>query len=103
MAVPPSRVTGSEPSAERHGHVHSLVASWHQELVRNGVENYSYEEAYWDVRFALLLCLAVPIKAFEELGGPNFKNAREAQLAELMIFRYVQAALDLNIAELLDS
>ena len=96
-------IAGSEPSAERHGHVHSLVASWHKELVRNGVANYSYEEAYLDVRFALLLCLAVPIKAFEELGGPNFKNAREAQLAELMIFRYVQAGLDLNIAELLDS
>ena len=96
-------IGGSEPAAERHGHVHSLVESWHNELVRNGVNNYSYEEAYLDVRYALLLCLAVPIKGFEELGGPNFKNPREAQMAELQIFRYVQAAMDLNVAELLDA
>jgi len=96
-------IAGSEPAAERHGHVHSLVRAWHSKLLTNGVTNYSFEEAYEDVRFALLLCLAVPIKAFEELGGPNFKNAREAQLAELMIFRYSQAALDLNISDLLDA
>ena len=96
-------IAGSEPAAERHGHVHSLVRAWHSKLLTNGVTNYSFEEAYEDVRFALLLCLAVPIKAFNELGGPHFKNAREAQLAELMIFRYSQAALDLNINELLNA
>jgi len=96
-------IAGSEPAAERHGHVHSLVCAWHSKLLDNGITDYSFEEAYEDVRFALLLCLAVPIKAFEELGGPNFKNAREAQLAELMIFRYSQAALDLNISDLLDA
>ena len=96
-------IAGSEPAAERHGHMHSLVRAWHLKLLDNGITDYSFEEAYEDVRFALLLCLAVPIKAFEELGGPNFKNAREAQLAELMIFRYSQAALDLNASDLLDA
>ncbi|EAU74844.1 phosphotransferase [Synechococcus sp. RS9916] len=96
-------IAGSEPTAERHGRIHSLVRTWHTALVENGVKSYSYDEAYLDVRAALLLCLAVPIKAFEELGGPNFRNVREVQLAELMIFRYVQAALDLNVGELLES
>ena len=40
-------------------------------------------------------------KAFEELGGPDFKNAREAQLAECYIFRHIEASVELNLSELL--
>ena len=94
-------ILGSEPAAERHGHFKDLVSYWHSNLVSRGVHGYSLSEAYDDVRMASLACLSAPIKAFAELGGPNFKNAREAQLAECYIFRHIEASVELNLSELL--
>lgn len=94
-------ILGSEPAAERHGHFKDLVSHWHSRLVSLGVKNYSFSEAYSDVRLAALACLSAPIKAFAELGGPNFKNAKEAQLAECFIFRHIEASVELNLSEIL--
>ncbi|WP_255355640.1 MULTISPECIES: ecdysteroid 22-kinase family protein [unclassified Synechococcus] len=94
-------ILGSEPPAERHGHFKDLVSHWHSHLVSLGVKNYSFSEAYSDVRLASLACLSAPIKAFAELGGPNFKNAKEAQLAECFIFRHIEASVELNLSEIL--
>jgi serine/threonine protein kinase len=94
-------ILGSEPAPERHGHFKDLVSHWHSNLVSLGVKNYSLSEAYRDVRLASLACLSAPIKAFAELGGPNFKNAKEAQLAECFIFRHIEASVELNLSELL--
>ena len=94
-------ILGSEPAAERHGHFKDLVSHWHSNLVSLGVNNYSLSQAYSDVRLASLACLSAPIKAFAELGGPNFNNAKEAQLAECFIFRHIEASVELNLSELL--
>ena len=94
-------ILGSEPAAERCGQFKDLVACWHSNLVSLGVNDYSFSQAYDDVRLASLACLSVPIKAFDEHCGPNFKNAREAQLAECYIFRHIEASVELNLSELL--
>ena len=60
--------------------------------------NYQRDDALRDLRLALLSCLRIPLKVFEELGGPDFKNAREAQLADVFILRHTSAALEFEAA-----
>ena len=89
-------IGGSDPPAERVGHYREILKHWHAELERNGVTDYSFSDAEYDLRLALLACLTIPVQTFRELGGPNFRNAREAQLADCFILRHTSAAIDFD-------
>ena len=91
-------IGGSEPPPERAGHYQELFDSWLITLSANGVGDYKRDEALRDLRLALLSCLRISLKVFEELGGPDFKNAREAQLADVFILRHTSAALEFDAA-----
>jgi len=91
-------IGGSEPPPERAGHYQEIFDSWLVTLSANGVGDYKRDEALRDLRLALLSCLRIPLKVFEELGGPDFKNAREAQLADVFILRHTSAALEFDAA-----
>ena len=92
---------GSDPPAERAGHYQEILEHWHSDLERNGVSDYPLKEAVYDMKLALLACLTIPVIVFRELGGPDFNNAREAQLADCFILRHSQAALDFDAKEVL--
>ena len=91
-------IGGSEPPPERAGHYQEIFDSWRATLLANGVVDYQRDHALQDLRLALLSCLRIPLKVFAELGGPDFKNAREAQLADVFILRHTSAALEFEAA-----
>jgi len=89
-------IGGSDPPAERAGHYEELFEAWFDALMSHGIRQYSKNEALLDLRLAFLSCLRIPLKVFQELRGPDFRNAREAQLADCFILRHASAALEFN-------
>ena len=89
-------IGGSDPLAERAGHYQELFEAWFDALMSHGVRHYSKKDALTDLRLAFLSCLRIPLKVFQELRGPNFRNAREAQLADCFILRHASAALEFD-------
>ncbi len=89
-------IGGSDPPAERAGHYQELFEAWFDVLSSHGVRHYSKKDALTDLRLALLSCLRIPLKVFLELKGPEFCNAREAQLADCFILRHTSAALEFD-------
>jgi len=94
-------IGGSDPPAERAGHHTELFDSWYEKLLANGVTNYHRHEAINDLRLGMLSALRIPIKVFRDFGGPDFRNAREAQLADVLILRHVNAAIDFDAIQAL--
>lgn len=89
-------IGGSDPPAERAGHYSELFEAWFDALSSHGIRQYSKRDALTDLRLALLSCLRIPLKVFRELRGPDFRNAREAQLADCFILRHTSAALEFD-------
>ena len=89
-------IGGSDPPAERAGHYQELFEAWFDALMSHGVRHYSKKDALVDLRLAFLSCLRIPLKVFRELRGPDFRNAREAQLADCFILRHASAALEFD-------
>lgn len=94
-------IGGSDPPAERSGHYDELFDGWYETLLAQGVTNYHRQEAINDLRLGMLSALRIPIKVFRDFGGPNFRNAREAQLADVLTFRHVNAAIDFDAIQAL--
>lgn len=84
---------GSLAPHDRAANETSLVAVWHQELLRGGVVNYSLERAMEDYKRAALLCLYYPVTIHEaeEHAGP-----RGFELAQAQIERFFAAVVDLT-------
>jgi hypothetical protein len=95
-------IGGSEPVAERQGHVEELLDLWHRELVAAGVEGYGPQEARRDLQLAALRCLNVCLRVYEFLQDPA-APPRVALLNDTELQRHAAAALELRAQEALDA
>jgi len=57
-------VGGSEPPAERSGHLFELLEFWHGALVAQGVCDYSLADARHDLQLAALRCLTTVLQLY---------------------------------------
>lgn len=86
---------GSEPSAERHGHLDELLYLWHGELLAHGVTDYPLAEARRDLQLAALRCLAAAIRLYATLHHPS-TTVRSALFKDEAIERHCAAVLELQ-------
>jgi hypothetical protein len=82
---------------ERKGLEHDLVAVYHDTLVANGVQGYSFDECWEDYRLATLFVSVYPLNA----GSVDLVNDRAVELFTAMLDRSVSAILDLDALELM--
>lgn len=95
-------IGGSEPVAERQGHVEELLDLWYRELVAAGVKGYGAREAHRDLQLAALRCLNVCLRVYGFLQDPA-APARVALLNDTELQRHAAAALELRAQEALDA
>ena len=86
---------GSEPSAERQGHLDELLYLWHGELLAHGVTDYPLAEARRDLQLAALRCLAAAIRLYATLHHPS-STVRSALFKDEAIERHCAAVLELQ-------
>jgi hypothetical protein len=86
---------GSEPSAERQGHLDELLYLWHGELLAHGVADYPLQEAQRDLQLAALRCLAAPIRLYATLHDSS-TSVRTALFKDEAIERHCAAVLELQ-------
>ena len=91
---------GSEPIAERSGHLNELFYLWHGELLAHGVRDYPLHEAHRDLQLAALRCMTTAIKLYELLDGPGISN-RAALFFDQAIERHCNMLLELSAWEAL--
>jgi thiamine kinase-like enzyme len=75
---------------DRRRHEMSILRTWHQGLVLDGVNGYSLEDAVDDYRRGAQLCLAYAV-----LGSALERTGRAAADARVQVERSMAAALDL--------
>lgn len=73
---------GSMPAADRARCEFVLLRRYHEQLVRGGVRDYSFEQAVTAYRQAVLLCLYYPVTIHEaeEAAGPRGQALAHAQI-----------------------
>lgn len=90
---------GSEPVAERQGHQFEIMEAWHDELIANGVREYSYDDALYDFRLGALYSLFIPVKVLH-LSSDDI-GPRAARLLDTTAERQFASALELDAGSLL--
>lgn len=80
-------VGGSEPPAERAGHLFELLEFWHGALVAHGVRDYSLADARYDLQLAALRCLTAVLQLYRFSLDPEI-TVRAAVLNGEAIQRY---------------
>jgi thiamine kinase-like enzyme len=90
---------GSEPIAERKGHQFEILEAWHGALVDEGVDDYHYEDALYDLRLGALYSLFIPVKVLHLAG--NDPGPRAARLLDATAQRQFASALELGAGQLL--
>ena len=93
-------IGGSEPTAERSGHLDELLELWHGELVAHGVQHYPLHEARRDLQLAALRCLAAPIRLYATLHHSS-TTVRSALFRDEAIERHINAVIELRAWEAL--
>lgn len=91
---------GSEPSAERAGHLDELLYLWQGELLAHGVRDYPLNEARRDLQLATLRCLAAAIRLYATLHHSS-TTVRSALFKDEAIERHCAAVLELRAWEAL--
>lgn len=86
---------GSEPSAERQGHLDELLYLWHGELLAHGVADYPLQEARHDLQLGALRCLAAAIRLYATLHHSS-TSVRSALFKDEAIERHCAAVLELQ-------
>ncbi|MEO0794718.1 MAG: phosphotransferase [Verrucomicrobiota bacterium] len=86
-------MAGSALPDQRRGHEIEILRVWHNTLVENGVEDYYWEEALYDLRLALLQGLTYPIHFHRAFIG---ETGRSAELSEAIVRRHFASAIDLQ-------
>jgi hypothetical protein len=86
---------GSEPSAERQGHLDELLYLWHGELLAHGVADYPLKDARRDLQLAALRCLAAAIRLYATLHHCS-TTVRSALFKDEAIERHCAAVLELQ-------
>ena len=90
-------VTQSLEPRVRSAHERELLQLWLDELAANGVENYTFSEAWEDYRLAVAWAFVYPVIAAQSLADDD---ARGAALTRSMIERSIAAITELNALEL---
>ena len=82
---------------DRKEHGHELVNHYHNELVDNGVENYSLDHCWHDLKASLV------VQAYNQIidNDLDYSNERGQRLLEECILRTFSAASDYEIASFL--
>lgn len=93
-------VGGSEPPAERAGHLHELLELWHGELLAHGVRGYSLADARHDLQLAALRCLTAVLQLYRFCQDPQI-TVRAAVLNGEAIQRYAGVMEELRAWEAL--
>jgi hypothetical protein len=93
-------LAGNLPPGVRREHERALLRTYHDELVRCGVEGYSFDDCLEDYRRAALLLLIFVVTRREDIDLASYGERAEA-LLDAMLERYTTAILDLNAAEFL--
>jgi len=90
---------GSEPPSERKGHQLDVLKSWHDTLLENGVQGYSFEEAIYHLKLCSMsyCCLPVYFHPFTDISG----SERIWELLRVMSQRAFSAVTELKATEVL--
>ena len=89
---------GSEPPAERTGHHFEVLRAWHDTLLENGVNDYSWEDAVRHFRIGVLAMLEVPVRF---LPFALKQGGRGVDLVDRMTRRLYACALEVDAASVL--
>lgn len=89
---------GSMTVEDRRTHQDALLHAYHDELVRQGVSGYSYDDLFEDYRWASLVG---PGAAVLVGGGLEMGNDRGTALIASMVERHFALPVDLNAIELI--
>lgn len=89
---------GSEVPKERKGHEFKILKRWHDTLLQNGVEGYTWEDAIYDLRLGMLSYLCYPVHFHEEIIN---SQGRTKLLAETIFSRSFASAVDIEAGSVL--
>ncbi|WP_309382455.1 oxidoreductase family protein [Cerasicoccus frondis] len=78
---------------QRRGHEIEILRAWHATLVAEGVTDYYWEEALYDMRLALLEFICFPVKFHKAFIG---KTGRSAEIMKIILTRGFATAIDLQ-------
>jgi hypothetical protein len=93
-------LAGNFPPEVRRTHERRLLAAYHDELVRRGVRDYSFDDALEDYRRASLFLLVFIVTNRENVDIASYGERAQA-LFDTILDRYTTAILDLKAAEFL--
>ena len=85
------------PEDRRAGEI-DLLRTYHDDLVANGVQRYSFEECLHDYRLSMLYWLSGFVLT---VGGSWFTAEQEEELTTIVMARNITAILDLDAGQLL--
>ena len=81
----------------RRANEKAFTRMYHATLMEQGVQNYSFEQLWYDYRISVLECLA----RFANIIGAGVFDDNLKQVRETTLYRTCQAAVDLKVWELL--
>jgi hypothetical protein len=89
---------GSEVPKERKGHEFKVLKRWYDTLLQNGVKDYSWEDAVYDLRLGMLSYLCYPVYFHQEMVGTE---GRTKLLAEAIFTRSFASAVEIEAGSIL--
>jgi hypothetical protein len=91
-------IGGSELPSERSGHQFEVLRRWYDALIREGVRDYSWEEAVCDFRLGALQLLCFPVHFHVAFIG---SEGRSMELAKAICRRVFSSAVEIDAATVL--
>jgi len=89
---------GSELPKERKGHEFKVLKRWYDTLLENGVKDYTWEDAIYDLRLGMLSYLCYPVHFHKEVIGAQ---GRGKLLAEAIFSRSFASAVEIGAGSIL--
>ncbi len=91
-------IGGSELPRERKGHQFEVLRCWLDSLVKEGVRNYSWEEAVYDFRLGSLALLSYPVHFHVSFIG---SEGRSMELAKVICRRVFSSVVEIDAESVL--
>ncbi len=91
-------IGGSELPSERGGHQFEVLRRWYDTLIREGVRDYSWEEAVHDLRLGALQLLCFPVHFHVAFIG---SEGRSMELVKAICRRVFSSAVEIDAASVL--
>ena len=89
---------GSELPQERKGHEFKVLKTWHDTLLQEGIKDYKWEDAIYDLRLGMLSYLCYPVYFHKEIIGVE---GRAKLLAEAIFTRSFASAVEIDAGSIL--